>query len=495
MRRIELDLEHRYRGRFVGKHRLKGDSGLTVIGSAREAHVRLLGEDISGIHATFELQGNTWVLADMGSKQGTWVRKKPVVEQPIQGATIIHIGGHLLKAVPKEINSDIFIKTQPINKGEGKKLYHQVILRKAGYVVDSYLLPVDQVFTYKHGLEEHRFLPPKNGDWVRTELGDIVVQQRQTSSEVLVDTPAEKLKAMWDPSLKGPAAVAITVLLMVLGLMIFAPREPDRELVQVPPEDNRYTRMIFDAQKVQQERQQAERRREAVAPQASAPSSSATSEASGSGREAARVVHRINAAGLDQLVGKISARAAQNAHLIQSSGVSASQSQSGRALSRPGGSTLGEKGEASGQETGHRLDGVETAGRGGGSTAYQGVAGLSQGSVGTATVGVLEEETEVLGGLDRDVIARVIRSQLGQIRYCYERQLSANPDLYGKVQVRFTIGAAGVVEAQAIGATSLNNAMVEGCILRRIAGWQFPRPEGGTSVIVTYPFLFRSTAN
>jgi outer membrane biosynthesis protein TonB len=113
--------------------------------------------------------------------------------------------------------------------------------------------------------------------------------------------------------------------------------------------------------------------------------------------------------------------------------------------------------------------------------------------VGNAEVGILEEESEVDGGLDRDVIARVIQSQLGQIRYCYERQLSANPELYGKVLVKFTIGGTGNVVAQMVGNTSLNNAMVEGCILRRIAGWQFPQPKGGTNVLVSYPFLFKST--
>jgi outer membrane biosynthesis protein TonB len=95
--------------------------------------------------------------------------------------------------------------------------------------------------------------------------------------------------------------------------------------------------------------------------------------------------------------------------------------------------------------------------------------------------------------LDKEVIARVIRSNLGQIRYCYERQLSANPDIYGKVKVVFTIGSGGGVTTQKIGNTTLKNAMVEGCMLRRIAGWKFPIPEGGTSVLVSYPFLFKST--
>jgi TonB family protein len=140
-----------------------------------------------------------------------------------------------------------------------------------------------------------------------------------------------------------------------------------------------------------------------------------------------------------------------------------------------------------------KIAGVGTLGKGGGSSAYKGAGSLARGTVGTADVGIIDEESEVEGGLDKEVIARVIQGQLGQIRYCYERQLSANPDLYGKVLVKFTIGAQGSVVAQTIGTSSLNNAMVEGCILRRVAGWQFPQPKGGTNVLVTYPFLFKST--
>ncbi len=122
-----------------------------------------------------------------------------------------------------------------------------------------------------------------------------------------------------------------------------------------------------------------------------------------------------------------------------------------------------------------------------------GIGGLAVGAAGTASVGVLEEETEIEGGLDKDVIARVIQSQLGEIRYCYERQLSAEPDLYGKVILRFSIDANGAVDSQKIGLSTLKSAMVEGCILRRVTNWKFPKPRGGTTVLVSYPFLFKST--
>ena len=140
-----------------------------------------------------------------------------------------------------------------------------------------------------------------------------------------------------------------------------------------------------------------------------------------------------------------------------------------------------------------KIAGIKTSGKAGGSRSYKSFGGLSAGGVGQSSVGIVDEETEIQGGLDREVIARVIRSQLGQIRYCYERQLSASPDLYGKVLVKFTIGGEGAVAARQIGKTTLKNAMVEGCILRRIASWKFPKPKGGTNVHVSYPFLFKST--
>jgi hypothetical protein len=55
------------------------------------------------------------------------------------------------------------------------------------------------------------------------------------------------------------------------------------------------------------------------------------------------------------------------------------------------------------------------------------------------------------------------------------------------------IGTNGKVIQQKIGLSTLKNAMVEGCILRRVAGWKFPIPKGDTSVLVSYPFLFKST--
>jgi TonB family protein len=115
------------------------------------------------------------------------------------------------------------------------------------------------------------------------------------------------------------------------------------------------------------------------------------------------------------------------------------------------------------------------------------------GTGGTAAASALDDEADVEGGLDPELIASFIKSRIGEILYCYERQLSSNPNLYGKVGVRFIIGATGAVDSTRILQSSLQNAAVEGCITQKISKWKFPTPKGGTQVVVTYPFIFKNT--
>lgn len=118
---------------------------------------------------------------------------------------------------------------------------------------------------------------------------------------------------------------------------------------------------------------------------------------------------------------------------------------------------------------------------------------LSAGGTGASGLSLLDQESEVTGGLDKEIIAQFIRKNIGHILYCYERSLSANPNLFGKVSVKFTIGGKGNVETQKIGESTLRNGTVESCILEKISRWKFPEPKGGVQVVVTYPFLFKTT--
>jgi hypothetical protein len=157
-----------------------------------------------------------------------------------------------------------------------------------------------------------------------------------------------------------------------------------------------------------------------------------------------------------------------------------------------------EKGKFSGQiwaqQGGDAESGrIHTAGRGGGGSDAALGTTLAQGTTGSGGVALIEEESEVSGGLDREIIAQYIKTKLGQILYCYERQLSATPDIFGKVNVRFTIAGSGQVESQTVNDSTLRSRPVENCVLGKISGWRFPEPKGGIKVVVTYPFIFKST--
>lgn len=148
------------------------------------------------------------------------------------------------------------------------------------------------------------------------------------------------------------------------------------------------------------------------------------------------------------------------------------------------GSGLGGGGSASG------LGGTGTRGRGGGSTGF----GSGQGNFGPkgeGGIGRIGGDPIILGALDKSLIDRVIKRNMNQIKYCYQRQLNASPTLNGKIVVKFVISGDGSVsQAKTHSSTMSGGGAVESCINERFLRFQFPEPRGGGIVIVKYPFLF-----
>jgi len=100
-------------------------------------------------------------------------------------------------------------------------------------------------------------------------------------------------------------------------------------------------------------------------------------------------------------------------------------------------------------------------------------------------------EPPTIVGYDRELLRQVIKRNISQIRYCYESQLNAHPDLAGKVSVRFVFGPTGRVSAADVALSTADNRGLESCVTEHIRSWVFPAPKGG-EVIVTYPFVFTS---
>jgi len=75
------------------------------------------------------------------------------------------------------------------------------------------------------------------------------------------------------------------------------------------------------------------------------------------------------------------------------------------------------------------------------------------------------------GARDVDEVSSIVQEHSPAIKYCYEREAKRNPDMKGKVVVRFTITPAGTVINAKIISSTLNSETVERCILSRISRW------------------------
>ena len=95
----------------------------------------------------------------------------------------------------------------------------------------------------------------------------------------------------------------------------------------------------------------------------------------------------------------------------------------------------------------------------------------------------------VRGSLDGEIIRRIIRRHVNEVKYCYEQELTKKPDLGGRIMVQFTIAASGQVIASVLQNSTMGNARVENCTVQAVRRWEFPKPLGGGLVIVSYPFV------
>ena len=89
-----------------------------------------------------------------------------------------------------------------------------------------------------------------------------------------------------------------------------------------------------------------------------------------------------------------------------------------------------------------------------------------------------------------ELIRRIVRSHENEVRFCYERALLTDPTLAGRVRIRFSLDAAGMVSRSELADTTLPGREVGACIAEAFRRWQFP--VGGGEVEVSYPFQLTS---
>ncbi len=98
----------------------------------------------------------------------------------------------------------------------------------------------------------------------------------------------------------------------------------------------------------------------------------------------------------------------------------------------------------------------------------------------------------VQGALDKDIVRRIVRAHINEVRHCYNQGLAKDKSLKGRVAVQFTIGGSGKVPTAVVANTTVKDSSVGNCIAKAVRRWKFPKPHGGGSVIVTYPFVLEA---
>ena len=94
------------------------------------------------------------------------------------------------------------------------------------------------------------------------------------------------------------------------------------------------------------------------------------------------------------------------------------------------------------------------------------------------------------GKIDKAAVASVFRRRMSAIRVCYEKALKLNPDVQGKVTLRFTIGRAGTITNITVTKNSTGDPGVATCITQKVRRWRFSPPDEG-EVTFSYPFLLQ----
>lgn len=467
--------------------KLRPSDKTRTFGSSRLANVISISPKTPGIQGLFEYRDGAWHFITMDFSNASKDQKNPMLK--IDKAQTLELEDCTLHFTPVLRESDIYgslERSQDVASGRSVQLF---IVKQNSKVVETKVLPLKQKFSPAHALTPTKIAFVQTNTWHRQTVGDLEISQRTIAVENAAHLARLTADQIVDKDSKKGVAVVLGVALLMLGAAMLAPKPQTNDVTAVTPKMAQKIVVKTDL-KPKRKRAEQPKPQQVVVKETAPAANQPKAEMPTGGNKVSNMMKSISGGRISQLIGKVSAQAAKSGNVVIAQGTKAGTGASGRALASMG------KMEQSGRDWGTDGTGtgvkISTAGRGGGGNASA-MGGLAAGGTGSAGVGLIEEESEIVGGLDREVIAQYIKSQLGQILYCYERQLSASPDLFGKVAVRFTIGSSGGVEAQKIGDTTLKNATVEGCILNRVAAWKFPAPQGGTKVLVTYPFLFKST--
>ncbi len=95
-------------------------------------------------------------------------------------------------------------------------------------------------------------------------------------------------------------------------------------------------------------------------------------------------------------------------------------------------------------------------------------------------------------GLTRDQVMKVIMARRTMFQACFEKELQRLPNLSGSITVAWHIEAGGAVSVSKMKGSTMGNAAVESCLVRRVKDLKFPASADGRDTNVNFPFVFAS---
>lgn len=105
----------------------------------------------------------------------------------------------------------------------------------------------------------------------------------------------------------------------------------------------------------------------------------------------------------------------------------------------------------------------------------------------TRAPNVRQKPLTVTGRAEKDVIRRIVRAHINEVRFCYHEGLTRDAGLRGRVVVDFQILETGAVGQSAVQPSTLADKDVGECIAEAVKRWTFPKPVEG-AVQVSYAF-------
>jgi hypothetical protein len=107
---------------------------------------------------------------------------------------------------------------------------------------------------------------------------------------------------------------------------------------------------------------------------------------------------------------------------------------------------------------------------------------------------VRQLQPEVSAGLDSDIVRRIVRAHIKELRTCYGKSMTKQPKLAGRITIAFEIGTNGKVSSASVHEVALEPAdeALPKCFVQAFKRWTFPKPRGTDPVRVTYPLELAS---